>query len=245
MQAYGAQVVALRTGPERWTLMEQVVQQRGWAPMSGYVDPPLGSNPFGVEGYKSIAYEIVEQLGGAPDVVVCPTAYGDGIVGTARGFVELFTLGVITTVPRMVAADPLGAYEAGRRAGLGRRVPMNPTVSFSTGTPVATYQGLWAMEHTAGGAAPALSDPEILAAQIETARLEGIYLENSSATAVAALRVLAESKVVGASERVVIVGTSTGLKDTGATAKELPAVPVIRPSIVELDDALSESVLAR
>lgn len=245
MQAYGAQVVALRTGPERWTLMEQLVQQRGWAPMSGYVDPPLGSNPFGVEGYKSIAYEIVEQLGGAPDVVVCPTAYGDGIVGTARGFVELCTLGVITTVPRMVAADPLGAYEAGRRAGLGRRVPMNPTVSFSTGTPVATYQGLWAMEHTAGGAAPALSDPEILAAQIETARLEGIYLENSSATAVAALRVLAESKVVGASERVVIVGTSTGLKDTGATAKELPAVPVIRPSIVELDDALSERVLAR
>lgn len=238
MQAYGARVVALRTGPERWTLMQQLVDERGWAPMSGYVDPPLGSNPYGVEGYKSIAFEIVEQLGAAPDVVVCPTAYGDGIAGVTRGFAELEALEVISRTPRMMATDPLGAYEEGLRSGLGARVPMASTVSFSTGTPIATYQGLWAMEHTGGRAVRMLPDAEILAAQLETARLEGIYLENSSATAVAAVRILAESGAIADDERVVVVGTSTGLKDTGATATQLPPVPVIEPSLIELDAAL-------
>lgn len=238
MQAYGARVVALRTGPERWTLMQQLVDQQGWAPMSGYVDPPLGSNPYGVEGYKSIAYEVVEELGAAPDVVICPTAYGDGIAGITRGFAELEALGVIDSTPRMMATDPLGAYEEGLQSGLGARVPMASTVSFSTGTPIATYQGLWAMKHTGGGAVRALPDAEILAAQLEAARLEGIYLENSSATAVASVRVLAESGAIAGDERVVVIGTSTGLKDTGATAAQLPSVPVIEPSISALDTAL-------
>ena len=238
MQVYGARVVALRTGPERWKVMEQLVHERGWAPMSGYVDPPLGSNPYGVEGYKSIAYEVVEDLGEAPDVVICPTAYGDGIAGVARGFAELQSLGVIAKVPRMVAVDPLGAYEEGLRNGLGARVPMASTVSFSTGTPIATYQGLWAMESTGGFAVRGMSDSEILAAQFEAARLEGIYLENSSATALAAAHIIAESGMFSSSQRVVLIGTSTGLKDTTATAAVLPAVPIIEATTASLDAAL-------
>lgn len=238
MQSYGAYVVALRTGPQRWTLMEQLVAERGWAPMSGYVDPPLGSNPYGVEGYKSIAYELADQLGGAPDVVVVPTAYGDGIAGITRGFDELLALGVVAATPRMVAADPLGAYAAGRRDGLGSRVPFAPTVAFSTVTPVATYQGLWAVEHTGGDAVRALSDAEILAAQIDVARTEGVYLESSSAAALAAVEVLATTGAISSNDRVVVIGTSTGLKDTGTTAAELPSIPVVEPTLDALDRAL-------
>jgi threonine synthase len=241
MQSYGARVVALRTGPERWTLMDQLVQDRGWAPMSGYVDPPLGSNPYGVDGYKSIAYELFDALGHAPDVVVVPTAYGDGIAGITRGFAELCALGLITRLPRMVAADPLGAYEAGRRDGLGARVPMTSTVAFSTGTPIATYQGLWALQQTDGVAVRALPDAEIVAAQLEVARLEGIYLENASAAAVAVTRELAASGWIAGHEQVVVVGTSTGLKDTGATAAVLPRVPLIEPTAAALDAALDRA----
>jgi threonine synthase len=71
--------------------------------------------------------------------------------------------------------------------------------------------------------------------------LEGTYLENSSATAVAATGLLVESGLVGDSERVVVIGTSTGLKDTGATAAELPPVPVIEATIAQLDDVLATS----
>jgi threonine synthase len=239
MQAYGADVVALRTGPERWTLMAELVGQRNWAPMSGYVDPPLGSNPYGVEGYKSISYELVEQLGACPDVVVVPTAYGDGIVGITRGFDELLERGRIDRLPRMVAADPLGAYRAAQADGFGTRVPMRATVSFSTGTPVATYQGFWAMEHTRGHAVPFLGDDDIVSAQLACARAEGMYLENSAATALAALARLAASGEVGAGDQVVVIGTSTGLKDIGATADRLDAVPVIEPELAAFDAVLA------
>ena len=67
MQVYGAKVVALSSGPERWKLMRSAVNEFGWTPMSGLADPPLGSNPFGIDGYKTIAYELVEDLGRQPD----------------------------------------------------------------------------------------------------------------------------------------------------------------------------------
>ncbi|MCW2639275.1 MAG: threonine synthase [Dactylosporangium sp.] len=92
MQSYGAHVVALRSGPDRWLLMREAIRAHGWVPLSGFVNPPAGSNPFGLDGYKTMAYEIVESLGRAPDVVVTPVAYGDGIAGMHRGFADLLTL---------------------------------------------------------------------------------------------------------------------------------------------------------
>jgi len=245
MQSFGAAVLQLRTGPERWVLMAQVVRDRGWTPMSGYVHPPLGSNPFGVEGYKSIAYEIVEHLGSAPDAVVVPTAYGDGIAGIARGFFELQALGEIDAIPRLIAADPLGAYAAARRDGPGTMVPGRPTVAFSTGTPIATYQGVWATTATGGTAVGAIADSEILGAQRSTARLTGLYLENSSAAAVVVVRRLVDAGVLGDADRVVVVGTSTGLKDTAATAAVLEPTPTIDPTLDSLDTALDAIATGR
>jgi len=78
MQAYGAAVVACPTSESRWTLMREGVERFGWYPTSGFVAPPVGSNPWGVEGYKTIAYEIAEDLGwAAPDAIVVPSAAPD------------------------------------------------------------------------------------------------------------------------------------------------------------------------
>src|SRR5262249_8050164 len=90
MQAYGAAVVACPTSESRWTLMREAVERLGWYPTSGFVLPPLGSNPYGIEGYKTLAYEVVEDLGGtAPDMVVVPSAYSDGLHGIGKGMAEL------------------------------------------------------------------------------------------------------------------------------------------------------------
>ncbi|MGB4136453.1 MAG: pyridoxal-phosphate dependent enzyme, partial [Microbacterium sp.] len=110
MQSYGAQVVALEVPTDRWVLMRRLVEDRGWAPMSGFVGPPSGSNPFGCEGYKTIAYELHAQLGDVPDVVVAPVAYGDAIAGLERGFAELRTLGLTARTPRLIASEPFGPY---------------------------------------------------------------------------------------------------------------------------------------
>ncbi|GAA4253005.1 threonine synthase [Dactylosporangium darangshiense] len=239
MQSYGAHVVALRQAPDRWKVLAEGVRARGWVPLSGYLSPPAGSNPFGVDGYKTIAYEIVASLGTAPDVLVAPAAYGDGLAGIRRGFEDLVELGVVPRVPRLVAAEPFGPYADALTHGFrpGATVPAGPTVAFSVGTPVATYQGYAALS---GGAAATATDEEIMASQLRLAREEGVYLEASSVLPVAVLGKLVAGGTVGPDDTVVLLGTSTGLKDIGATAALLPAVPVIEPSLESLDATLRQ-----
>src|SRR5215510_345885 len=87
MRAYGAQVVAVAHKQDRWTLMETAVRRYGWFPTSPFFSPAVGSNPYGIEGYKTLAYEIVEQMGWeVPDWCVLPVCYGDALVGMWRGF---------------------------------------------------------------------------------------------------------------------------------------------------------------
>lgn len=239
MQSYGADVVAFDDPADRWTVMRAGVTERGWVPVSGYLSPPSGSNPFGVDGYKTIAFELVEQLGGrAPDVVVAPVAYGDGAAGMARGFADLLALGVIDRRPRMVAAEPFGPHEQALRDGFvpGATVPAGPTVAFSTGSSMATWQG-WDVLHRTGGAAATASDDQVMAAQARLAATEGLYLEASSVMTVAVLPTLIERGVISRSDTVVLLGTSTGLKDVGATAARLTPVPVIEPTLAAFDAA--------
>ncbi|WP_199521595.1 threonine synthase [Jiangella anatolica] len=228
MQVYGASVVALPEPRQRWTLMRELVEKFDWLAMSGHADPPVGSNPYGVDGYKTIAYELVDQLAAAPDVVVVPTAYADGLVGVARGFADLVALGVLERSPLMVAAEPFGPLAAALASGseIAGPVPYQPSVAFSTASPVGTFQGLTALRSTGGSAVAVPSDDVILAAQRELAASAGLYQEAASATAWPALADLE----LAPDASVVVIGTSTGLKDVGATAATLPEVPVIEPS---------------
>jgi threonine synthase len=244
MQAYGASVVAFEQPTDRWTVMAQAVAERGWVPMSGFMNPPIGSNPFGVDGYKTIAYELVEQLGRVPDVVVVPTAYADGLAGIHRGFHELRTLGVVPDLPRLVAAETFGPYaralaEGGDTTGL---VPARPSVAFSIATPVGTYQGIDALRAGKGDAVAVPEDEGIMAMQLTLAASEGLYLEASSVVPLLAAQRLAEQGGIGPDELVVTIGTSTGLKDVGATAARLPAPAVARPTLASLDEALATDV---
>ncbi len=241
MQAYGAEVVALPRPADRWHLMRELVAARGWMAMSGYADPPAGSHPYGVDGYKTIAYELVDQLPEPPDVVVVPVAYGDGLAGIARGFADLAALGVLARVPRLLAAEPFGPLAEALAVGADTAgpVPVRPSVAFSTATPYGTRQSLAALRDSGGAAVATPDDDEIMATQLELARGAGIYLEASSVTAAVALRSAAATGLVGPDETAVLIGTSSGLKDVGATAARLGAVPVIEPSIAALDKVLT------
>ena len=242
MQAYGAEVVALEHPPDRWALMRQAVEQWGWVPMSGLVDPPIGSNPFGIDGYKSIAFELFEQLGGVPEVVIVPVAYADGLNGIYRGFADLVVLGLAEHVPRMVAAEPLGPYSASLLAGgdVPATVEAQPSVSFSTAGTAATYQGVRVLRDTGGHAVIVDDDEETIGAQLALAADEGLYLEASAATALPAAARLVADGLVADDNIVVAIGTSTGLKDVEATAARLPDVPVIEPTLSALQAELGD-----
>lgn len=242
MQAYGAAVVALEHPADRWSLMRLAVEEWGWVPLSGFIDSPIGSNPFGIEGYKSIAYEVYEQLGGVPDLVIVPTAYADGLTGIARGYADLRILGLVDKTPRMVVAEPLGPFAASLLDGGDRpaTVAARPSVAFSIAGSVATYQGVHVLRETGGEAVVLGDDEEIIGAQLALAAAEGLYLEASSVTAVQAAARLAAAGLVGEDDTVVAIGTSSGLKDVPATAARLDDVPIIDPTLSALQEQLRD-----
>ena len=233
MQSYGAYVVALPTLEDRWRIMADAVAEFGWYPMSNGSWPPVGSTPYGVEGYKSIAYEIWEEWPMmVPDFVVVPTAYGDGLYGTWKGFKELAELGATDRRPRMIASEPFGplAHALAHDLEEGEPVPAGKTVSFSIGSPLGTHQALTALRESQG-AAYAVSDDETMEAQGELARLEGIFAEPSSCTALAATRKALASGTLDELDTVCVVLTSSGLKDPLATHERLGPVPEPEPTL--------------
>jgi threonine synthase len=230
MQAYGAGVVACPTSESRWALMRQSVERLGWYPTSGFVLPPIGSNPYGIEGYKTIAYEVAEDLGWqAPDRIVVPSAYSDGLFGTWKGMTELQTLGWIKSLPRMVAAEPFGPLAHALERGLESPEPVEGgrSVALSIASRYGTYQGLTALRDS-GGAGVRITDEGIFEAQRALAREEGIFVEPSSATALTAVLQLQARRAIEPDELILLVLTSGGLKDPGASRawmREVPAAP--------------------
>ncbi len=228
MQAYGAAVVACPTSESRWDLMRQGIERFGWYPTSGFVTPPIGSNPWGVEGYKTIAYEVAEDLGWtAPDVVVVPSAYSDGLYGIWKGWTELQALGLVKHAPRMIAAEPFGPLAHALERGLPAPEPVDapaPSVAFSIASRYGTWQGLAALRES-GGAGVRLTDEGVLEAQRALAREEGLYVEPSAAASLTAVIQLAARGALDAEQTIVVVLTSGGLKDPGASRAWLPPVP--------------------
>jgi threonine synthase len=227
MQAYGAAVVACPTAESRWALMREGVEQLGWYPTGGFLVPPIGSNPYGIEGYKTIAWEVAEDLGWrAPDVVVVPSAYSDGLAGIWKGWTELAALGLVKATPRMIAAEPFGPLAAALERGLdaAEAVPGGASVAFSIASRYGTWQGLDALKQSAG-AGVRLTDEGVLEAQRALAREEGLFVEPSAAAALTAVMQLTARRALDPGATVVVVLTSGGLKDPGASRTWLPGVP--------------------
>lgn len=228
MQAYGAAVVACPTPEARWDLMRQGVERLGWYPTSGFVMPPVGSNPWAIEGYKTIAFEVAEGLGWrAPDVIVVPSAYSDGLYGIWKGWTELERLGLVKAKPRMIAAEPFGplANAVERRLEAPEVVDApHSSVAFSIASRYGTWQGLLALRESAGEGVR-ITDEGIHEAQRALGREEGLFVEPSSAAALTAVMQLAARRALDPDATIVIVLTSGGLKDPGATRAWLPPVP--------------------
>ena len=245
MRAYGARLVALPAPADRWTLMQLAVERYGWYCASNYLQPPIGSNPFGVEGYKTLAFEIWEQMGrSAPDVMALPVCYGDGLWGTARGFGELAELGWIPRAPRLVAGevggDGGGPLSRALDEGLEEppAVQTSSSVAISIGGGQSTHQALHALYET-DGRAVTLADEELLRLQADLARLEGIYAEPSSLASIAALARLRRDDRLRRGAVCVALITASGLKDPGAGGV-VDDVPTIQPTLDDLQRILRE-----
>ncbi|MCC8046840.1 MAG: pyridoxal-phosphate dependent enzyme [Clostridiales bacterium] len=243
MQVYGACVIVTPTAKDRWTIMKQCVEQLGWAPLSGYQSPAIGTSACGIDAYKSISFEIYEQMGGKmPKAISVPACYSDGLYGTYKGACDLKAMGYIEELPQFVAAEVFGSLQTTVESGEKDPVvvPSDWSVSFSIANGQCTWQGLQAVRGSNGWARSS-SDSETLKMQRLLASKEGIYAEASSVTSLVALQKLAAEKKLNPDDKVVAVLTSTGLKDPETTAKELAPVPQIAPEMSELRAVLRDT----
>ena len=234
MRAYGAMVLAVDRKDDRWTLLSAGVERFGWFPTSPFFGPAVGSNPYGVEGYKTLAYEIVEQLGWQPpDWCVLPVCYGDALYGLWKGFEDMRAWGWIDRCPRLVAAETSGSLAAALDSG-NDMPPDVPRASASIAVSIdmsrGTYQSLHALRKTRGHAI-AIDDHEIELWQARLASTVGLFAEPSSVAAVAAVDRLSVAGTIKPGETVVALSTASGLKDVAAADRRLPDVPTIGPDI--------------
>jgi threonine synthase len=174
-------------------------------------------HPFFIEGTKTLAYELWEQLGfQVPDNILVPTGYGSNILGLDRGFDELARRGEITRRPRLFAvqAENCAAFAAAWAAGAADYVAFapQPTVAdgIATVKPVRTAEVLTALRHSQGGVV-AVPEAEIGPALTALGRL-GLFVEPTAATAGAALSLLLRAGTIGPDQTTIAVLTGHGLK---------------------------------
>jgi threonine synthase len=173
--------------------------------------------PFFVEGVKTLAYELWEQLGfRAPDCVVMPVGYGANVLGCDRGFSELLRNREIGRMPRLygVQAANCAPYYAAFRAGVEHfvPVPVSATVAEGIATSKPTrMREVLAPVRASGGEIVAVTEEEIVRALGALAR-KGFYVEPTSAAAAAGLSQLLARGAIREGESTVLVLTGTGLK---------------------------------
>ena len=173
--------------------------------------------PFFLEGTKTLAYELWEQLGfRIPDNIVFPVGYGSNMCGCERGFAELKRRGEIDRAPRLfgVQAANCAPYFAAYQAGVEELVLTDITTTIAEGIasskPTRVREVLRAARES-GGSITAVSEDEIVSALGALARM-GMYVEPTSAAAAAGLRQLLKTGAITPSETTVLVLTGSGLK---------------------------------
>jgi len=200
-------------------------------------------NPYRVDGQKTAAFEIYEQLGRkVPDCVVLPVGNAGNISAVWKGFEELREWGMTRKLPVMVGVQASGAapvVEAITKGVDSVEAWAEPTTVASAiriGNPASWKKAVRAIKKS-GGTAISVEDGEIMKARDELAMKEGIFLEPASAAPVAALPHLHD--LIRSDDVVVCIGTGSGLKDPETVKVDSNAMP-------QVNDASSlRSLLAR
>jgi threonine synthase len=201
-------------------------------------------NPYRIEGQKTAAYEIYQQLGEAlPDNLVIPVGNAGNISAIWKGFTDLKELGLVEKLPRMMGIQAEGAapiaHAFQRRAMTVEKVdsPETLATAIRIGAPVSWKKALQAV-YASDGLVETVSDREILEAQREIAQLEGLFIEPASAASIAGLRKLSVLGEVEKDQTTVCVATGHGLKDPDIIVKNYELAPEVDLGIVHLESVL-------
>lgn len=239
---YGARLFRVRQVAEgrdpTVEMMLETVKRLGWYPC-----PSFGPfNPYQVEGLKTIAYEVLEQLSwGTPDFILIPTGSGCLAAGVWKGLRDFYELGLIDSYPKIVPVQPEGnkALVEAIRDGLKfeeiKPVKWPKSVASGLLDPFP-WDGDMVIEgvRTSKGTGVTVTDDEILEAIRALAGLEGVFAEPSGAAGLAGLKKMVDEGEIVHSDKAVVLVTGSGLKEVDKLAHLFHEPPLILPEISEL-----------
>lgn len=241
IRLYGAEVMrvkAVENGKDPTVqMLRMVVEKYGYYPC-----PSFGPfNPYQVEGPKTMAYEVIEQLDwNPPDWIMVPTGSGCLLAGIWKGLRDFHNLGFIDTLSKLVVVQPEGCAPLARAFKLNKGPfeiePWGRPNTIAGGlSDVFPWDGdaaLLALRETRG-TAEIVSDREILDAQRLLASTEGIFAEPTGVASLAGLVKLVNEGVIKGDETVVVLITGSGLKDPEAVTNQFEKAPIIKPNLKE------------
>ena len=215
---FGANVISVK-GDYRQTFELSKAAIDKW----GFYNRNAGINPILTEGKKTVALEIAEQLHFQPtDWVAVSVGDGCTIGGVYNGFHDLFELGMIDRIPKILGVQSLGCCPFVDAANNHRDLVPTPenTIadSIAVGVPRNPRKALRAVQNS-GGRWIAVSDDEILAAMRLLGRTEGVFGEPAGVTATAGVKRACEEGIIKPDETVTVISTGSGLKDVANALK--------------------------
>jgi threonine synthase len=239
---FGARLVLVDgTYDDAFSLSRAAADELGWYCRN------TGYNPFTVEGKKTVAFEICEQLDptpgfAAPDVIYVSVGDGNIITGVHKGLRELKALGWIERMPRLVGVQATGSAAIANAFASGgdeiQPVAAHTVAdSISADRPSDGLRALRAARDT-GGHYVTVTDEQILAAIPALGRAASVFAEPAAAAAYAGLLEDAEAGRIGKDDRVVVLCTGNGLKDVRAAEAAVEAPAPIAPDVKTLLAAL-------
>lgn len=226
---YGAEVFQIRGNFDQGLRLVREIVEREPITLVNSV------NPYRIEGQKTAAFEIVEELGGAPDILAIPVGNAGNITAYWKGFVQSLPEG---KRPRMFGFEAEGAAAIVRGAPISN--PETVATAIRIGNPASWEKAVVAIRES-GGLIDFVTDQEILRAYHDLARLEGVFAEPASAASVAGVRKKVAAGAIGKGSRVVAVLTGNGLKDPEIALQVAPPVTAaIDAKLDALVDALRQ-----
>jgi threonine synthase len=233
---YGAEIIAVKgTYDDANRLAAQAADEYEWALVN------INIRPYYVEGSKTLAFEICEQLGWrAPENLIIPVGSGALLCAIWRGLKQFLALGLIDELEtRIFAAQPEGcspivkAFDSGSDDVLPVEKPRTIAKSLAIGDPGDGIYALQAIKES-GGAAVSATDEEILEGIRILGKTEGIFAEPAGGVTIAVLKKLIDSGLILKDEEVVCCVTGSGFKSSETLLKGVRRPLEIEPSIGEL-----------
>lgn len=219
---YGAQVVAIEGNFDQALTIVRDITEREPITLVNSV------NPYRIEGQKTAAFEICDQLGAAPDYLVIPVGNAGNITAYWKGFKEYFTLKKVNKTPIMFGFEAEGAAAIVKNQVIEQ--PETIATAIRIGNP-ASWQGAVNAAQESNGKIDMVTDAQIIEAYKLMARREGIFAEPGSAASLAGVLQSVKDGKIPKGATVVSVLTGNGLKDPDTALK----VTNYQPEVVSAD----------